>query len=425
MTQEPFLREGLKVEEARQEVLKEIKKVLDNSTIPYESISLENSLEKISSKDIFVKQNIPGFRASVMDGYAVSHCAKPHKGQHWKVVGESSAGKPYTNNLYEGEAISISTGSLVPDECSWVIPIEQIKIEMIKDSSFVRIHLIDDLSTSTWIRPVNDQLSEGDIVLAKGQKITPSIIGLLASCGISYISVFKSFKIGLLISGDELISPGKEKSTGLIWESNSFLIKSVIKNLGYDINEISIKADEKLKLKDSLIKLAKNNQIVISIGGISVGKKDYIKNIINEIGSIKFWKLFLKPGRPFAFGFIGKDVPFFGLPGNPVSAVVICLQILWPVLQVFSGVKNIETPYRFKIRINSDLKRRKGRPELIRSKLKVDQEGELYADIPSTQSSSQITSLIDSDLLIEIPPDRDFLKEGTYLWAQLFRKQIL
>tara|TARA_B100000965_G_scaffold115231_1_gene95045 strand:- start:142 stop:801 length:660 start_codon:yes stop_codon:yes gene_type:complete len=214
MTQEPFLREGLKVEEARQEVLKEIKKVLDNSTIPYESISLENSLEKISSKDIFVKQNIPGFRASVMDGYAVSHCAKPHKGQHWKVVGESSAGKPYTNNLYEGEAISISTGSLVPDECSWVIPIEQIKIEMIKDSSFVRIHLIDDLSTSTWIRPVNDQLSEGDIVLAKGQKITPSIIGLLASCGISYISVFKSFKIGLLISGDELISPGKEKSTG-------------------------------------------------------------------------------------------------------------------------------------------------------------------------------------------------------------------
>ena len=425
MTQEPFLREGLKVEEARQEVLKEIKKVLDNSTIPYESISLENSLEKISSKDIFVKQNIPGFRASVMDGYAVSHCAKPHKGQHWKVVGESSAGKPYTNNLYEGEAISISTGSLVPDECSWVIPIEQIKIEMIKDSSFVRIHLIDDLSTSTWIRPANDQLSEGDIVLAKGQKITPSIIGLLASCGISYISVFKSFKIGLLISGDELIRPGKEKSTGLIWESNSFLIKSVIKNLGYDINEISIKADEKLKLKDSLIKLAKNNQIVISIGGISVGKKDYIKNIINEIGSIKFWKLFLKPGRPFAFGFIGKDVPFFGLPGNPVSAVVICLQILWPVLQVFSGVKNIETPYRFKIRINSDLKRRKGRPELIRSKLKVDQEGELYADIPPTQSSSQITSLIDSDLLIEIPPDRDFLKEGTYLWAQLFRKQIL
>ena len=425
MTKEPFLREGLKVEEARQEVLKEIKKVLDNSTIPYESISLENSLEKISSKDIFVKQNIPGFRASVMDGYAVSHCVKPHKGQHWKVVGESSAGKPYTNNLYEGEAISISTGSLVPDECSWVIPIEQIKIEMIKDSSFERIHLIDDLSTSTWIRPVNDQLSEGDILLAKGQKITPSIIGLLASCGISYISVFKSFKIGLLISGDELISPGKEKSTGLIWESNSFLIKSVIKNLGYDINEISIKADEKLKLKDSLIKLAKNNQIVISIGGISVGKKDYIKNIINEIGSIKFWKLFLKPGRPFAFGFIGKDVPFFGLPGNPVSAVVICLQILWPVLQVFSGVKNIETPYRFKIRINSDLKRRKGRPELIRSKLKVDQEGELYADIPPTQSSSQITSLIDSDLLIEIPPDRDFLKEGTYLWAQLFRKQIL
>jgi len=237
--------------------------------------------------------------------------------------------------------------------------------------------------------------------------------------------VFKSFKIGLLISGDELIKPGIDKSTGLIWESNSFLIKSIIKNLGYDINELSIQADDKFKLKNSLIELAKNNQIVISIGGISVGKKDYIKNIINEIGEIKFWKLFLKPGRPFAFGFIGQDIPFFGLPGNPVSAVVICLQILWPVFQVFSGVKNIETPFRFKIRINSDLKRRKGRPELIRSKLKVDQQGELCADIPPAQSSSQISSLIDSDLLIEIPPDKDLLKKGTYLWAQLFRKTIL
>lgn len=425
MTQEPFLREGLKVEEARKEVLKEIKNVLDNFTIPFVSIPLEDSLEKISSTDIFVKQNIPGFRASIMDGYAVSHSAKPQKGQYWKVVGDSSAGKPYTKNLSEGEAIAISTGSLVPDECSWVIPLEQIKTEMIKDSSFEKIHLIDDLTNSTWIRPVNDQLSEGDIVLAKGQKITPSIIGLLASCGISYISVFKSFKIGLLISGDELIKPGIDKSTGLIWESNSFLIKSIIKNLGYDINEISIQADDKFKLKNSLIELAKNNQIVISIGGISVGKKDYIKNIINEIGEIKFWKLFLKPGRPFAFGFIGQDIPFFGLPGNPVSAVVICLQILWPVFQVFSGVKNIETPFRFKIRINSDLKRRKGRPELIRSKLKVDQQGELYADIPPAQSSSQISSLIDSDLLIEIPPDKDLLKKGTYLWAQLFRKTIL
>ena len=101
------------------------------------------------------------------------------------------------------------------------------------------------------------------------------------------------------------------------------------------------------------------------------------------------------------------------------------MQILWPVFQVFSGVKNIETPFRFKIRINSDLKRRKGRPELIRSKLKVDQQGELYADIPPAQSSSQISSLIDSDLLIEIPPDKDLLKKGTYLWAQLFRKTIL
>ena len=165
--------------------------------------------------------------------------------------------------------------------------------------------------------------------------------------------------------------------------------------------------------------------MVISVGGISVGKKDFLKDIINEIGEIKFWKLFLKPGKPFAFGLINKKIPYFGLPGNPVSAAITFIQLVWPALQKLEGITNIEFPLRIKVKLNSDLKRRKGRPELLRGKLIVNEEGELIADISEEQSSSKISSISNSDLLIEIPSEIDFCPKGNLLWAQLLKNNFL
>ena len=232
-------------------------------------------------------------------------------------------------------------------------------------------------------------------------------------------------KLGLLITGDELIKVGSSKKKGEIWESNSFLIKSIAKNLGYEINETFIQKDNYQDIKNTILKISNFNNVVISIGGISVGKKDFLKDIINEVGEIKFWKLFLKPGKPFAFGLIKKEIPYFGLPGNPVSAATTFIQLVWPALQKIEGINDIEFPLRFKVKINSDIKRKKGRPELIRGKLFADEKGELLAEIANDQSSSKISSISNSDLFIEIPSEIEFCKKGSYQWAQLLKINYL
>ena len=375
--------QGLYLNDAIKKILEEIDSLIVNNEILHkEEINLDEALGKVSMEEILSEEDIPGYRSSVMDGYALGESTT--KGNKWKIVGESFPGKPF-NELLKKETSS----------------------------------------NNSWIREKNDQVFKGEILIKKGVKITPGILSKLASCGIKTIKVSKISKLGLLITGDELIKSGTARKKGEIWESNSILIKSIAKNLGFEINEIHIEKDNYQNIKNSLRNISEFNDVVISVGGISVGKKDFLKDIINEIGEIKFWKLFLKPGKPFAFGLINKKIPYFGLPGNPVSAAITFIQLVWPALQKLEGITNIEFPLRIKVKLNSDLKRRKGRPELLRGKLIVNEEGELIADISEEQSSSKISSISNSDLLIEIPSEIDFCQKGNLLWAQLLKNNFL
>ena len=414
--------QGLYLNDAIKKILEEIDTlIVKNNILHNEEINLDEALGKVSMEEILSEEDIPGYRSSVMDGYALGESTT--KGNKWKIVGESFPGKPFNDLLKKGEAVTISTGSFVPDNCFSVIPQEQVSLELLNGNEYIVIK--EKSSNNSWIREKNDQVFKGEILIKKGVKITPGILSKLASCGIKTIKVSKTSKLGILITGDELIKSGTARKKGEIWESNSILIKSIAKNLGFEINEIHIEKDNYQNIKNSLRNISEFNDVVISVGGISVGKKDFLKDIINEIGEIKFWKLFLKPGKPFAFGLINKKIPYFGLPGNPVSAAITFIQLVWPALQKLEGITNIEFPLRIKVKLNSDLKRRKGRPELLRGKLIVNEEGELIADISEEQSSSKISSISNSDLLIEIPSEIDFCQKGDLLWAQLLKNNFL
>ena len=347
--------------------------LIKNKILKTVEINLEDAAGKVSAEEISSKENIPGFRSSVMDGYAIGEISIPQKGDKWKIVGESFPGNPFKKILEKGEAITLSTGSMIPNNCFCVIPQEQVSVELINKNKY--IFLKDKASNNSWIREEDDQVSKGEKIVKKGERITSGIMSKLASCGFTHIKVNEMAKLGLLITGDELIKVGSSKKKGEIWESNSFLIKSIAKNLGYEINVTFIQKDNYEDIKNTILKISNFNNVVISIGGISVGKKDFLKDIINEVGEIKFWKLFLKPGKPFAFGLIKKEIPYFGLPGNPVSAATTFIQLVWPALQKIEGINDIEFPLRFKVKINSDIKRKKGRPELIRGKLFADEKG--------------------------------------------------
>jgi molybdopterin molybdotransferase len=175
-------------------------------------------------------------------------------------------------------------------------------------------------------------------------------------------------------------------------------------------------------LRQSLLELAQSCDVVVSTGGVSVGDKDWIRPLVAELGSVSFWKLHLKPGRPFAWGQLA-DKPFFGLPGNPVAAAITALQLLWPALQLLEGGQ-VQLLPRLRVRLEAPLRRAGGRPELARAALVVGPQGELLARVSGSQASSRIGSLQGADLLLEIPAELDSLEAGQELWAQLLRLPI-
>ena len=409
---EPFAAEGLPLDEARSRILTALGPCLDQEVVP-----LVKGLGRVSAEPVVSQAAVPGFRASIMDGYAIAGDAMPAIGESWQVVGVSSAGEPFAGSLGAGEAIRIMTGAMVPDGSGRVLPQELINSQGAGD-----IHLQRDCGANPWIRQPTEEAAPGQVLLAVGQRLGPADLGRLASCGVESLAVTPQPRIGLLISGDELLPAGAERAAGQIWESNSALLEALLQRLGYAVSAKRVVGDQPEPLRLALLELAQSCDVVVSTGGVSAGDSDWIRGLVAELGEVCFWKLFLKPGRPFAWGQVG-GTPFFGLPGNPVAAAITALQLLWPALQHLEGAEPQLLP-RLRVALENDLKRGAGRPELARAELVVAPEGQLLARVSGSQASSRIGSLQGADLLLEIPAAMGFVEAGTELWAQLLRLPI-
>ncbi len=422
---EPFPGEGRSLNAAREEViqaLQQLKCRTGQNTI--ESVGLKDALGRVSAATVVATDPIPGFRASIMDGYALGQADQPQLGDHWRLVGCSGAGRPFTEHLATGEAIRIMTGAAIPAGSAWVIPQELTQVSDVCQQSEAVLTLVKQASSNPWIRPADEEVKAGDVVVESGLRLTPARLGLAASCGFAELAVTRKPRIGLLISGDELIPPGAPRPAGAIWESNGTLLELLLSRLGYELSDRRVVGDRPQELRSALLELALACDVVVSTGGVSVGDSDWIRSLIAELGDVKFWKLFLKPGRPFAFGSIGDQVPFFGLPGNPVAAAITALQLLWPALQQLEGIREPESPPRLRVQLANALKRQPGRPELARARLVITEQGAAQARIEGSQASSRLGSLLDADLLLEIPADAGDLPPGSHLWAQLLRLPI-
>ena len=230
-------------------------------------------------------------------------------------------------------------------------------------------------------------------------------------------------RIGLLISGDELVASGTPRGPGQIWESNGTLLEALLERLGHEVSERRVVGDQPAALRAALTELAARNDVVVSTGGVSAGDSDWIRPLLEELGSVSFWKLFLKPGRPFAFGTLG---------GSPFSA---CRAIRWrrPSRRCScsgrpcrpSKAQNLSPCPDCGCGWKNRLNRGSGRPELARARLAVASDGSLLALVEGSQASSRIGSLQGADLLLEIPAEAGSLAAGTELWAQLLRLPIL
>jgi molybdopterin molybdotransferase len=408
---EPFPPEGLPLEEARQQVLAALTPLAGRERLP-----LAACLGRVSAEACRALEAVPGFRASIMDGYAIADGAPPAAGTAWRLVGRSAPGAPFTGALAAGEAVRILTGAPLPEGAARVLPQELVRLE----GEVLR--LVGEAGANPWIRAADEEAAPGQELLAAGVRLGPADLGRLASCGVADLAVRPRPRIGLLVSGDELVAAGEPRGPGAIWESNGTLLAALLARLGYGLAERLVVPDQPDALAAALEQLAAGCDVVVSTGGVSAGDADWIRPLLAELGQVNFWKLFLKPGRPFAFGQLtGK--PFFGLPGNPVAAAITALQLLWPALQVLEGAP-VQLLPRLKVRLAAPLQRGPGRPELARARLQVGADGALLAVVDGSQASSRIGSLQGADLLLEIPADLGALAAGTELWAQLLRLPV-
>ena len=413
---EPFGREGLPLEQARAQILERLAPLGRRETLP-----LAAALGRSLAEPVLAPAAVPGFRASIMDGYAIAGGAEPPApGSRWQLVGRSAAGAPHGAVLTAGQAVRILTGAVVPDGCERVLP--QELVQRVDDPAGEAIALVRPCGPNPWIRRPDEEAAPGQALAMAGQLLGPADLGRLASCGVERLTLWARPRIALLISGDELLPPGSRRGAGQIWESNSALLTALLERLGYGVSQTRVVADRPEPLRQALAELAATSDVVVSTGGVSAGDTDWIRTLVAELGEVRFWKLFLKPGRPFAWGQVA-GTPFFGLPGNPVAAAITALQLLWPALQRLEGAEPQLLP-RLKVRLAAPLQRGAGRPELARARLQVGAEGELLALVEGSQASSRIGSLQGADLLLEIPAELGALEAGMVLWAQLLRLAV-
>lgn len=376
-------------------------KLVKNNITPNEKtilIELNNSLGYVLALDVFSPINMPPFRQSAMDGYALNL----HNKSNYKIIDEIKAGDEHQPILNKGEAVRIYTGSAVPKTANTVIMQEKVTVKGI------HLSINNTVSKNKNIRPLGEQVKEGALALKKGTKLTSAAIGFLLALGIYEVSVYDKPKIGIVTTGNELVEAGQKLTYGKIYESNSGMLQNGLKALGFSkVTVNKIKDDYQTTLK-SLEKIISKNDMVLISGGISVGDYDFVGKALLEIGTKQiFYKVKQKPGKPLFFGKLNSK-PVFALPGNPASALSNFYIYVHPALERLSGNINFSINKGIAI-LDSDFIKKGDRVQFLKAH---HENGKVT--ILEGQSSAMLHTFATANVLVYKPCNiNDYVKGDT------------
>ncbi len=378
-----------------------------------EQVALRDALGRVLVDAVYSPIHIPQDRNAAMDGYAFISSDRID-GQPFvlKMVGVSWAGRPFQGYLQSGQCVRIFTGAVVPEQADSVVMQEMVTVE---ESA---IHFPADSRILQNVRGIGEDVKKGCCLIPEHKQLTAVDMGLLASAGIAQLIVKRKIKIAYFSTGDELIAIGRTLESGQIYDSNRTLLGGLLAEPNYSVIDMGVIADNKQLLQESFIKAAKNADVIITTGGASVGDADYIKEILDNCGTVNFWKIAIKPGKPLAFGKIN-DCYFFGLPGNPVAVVVTFQQIVAPALRQLSGMQ-YGKPLRFRATCTSSLKKAPGRQEFQRGILSQDEDGEFFVASAGQQGSNILSSMSQSNCYIILPKESGGLNAGDRVVVEPF-----
>lgn len=386
---------------------------------PMEEIEINESLNRILAIEIVSEMDIPPFDRSAMDGYAIkaqdSFKASPRNPKMIRLVGTIEIGESSTFKLNKDEGIRISTGAPIPEGADAVVKIEDTEIK----NDIINIY--SSLPPGKNISKRGEDINKGTHVLSKGTELKAEHIALLTSLGFNKIKVRTKPRISIFSSGDELLEPGTPLQPGKIYNSNTPMISTLVEMYGGIVIRGETIKDNKIAIKNKLFEAAGDSQIIIFTGGTSVGTKDYLPEIINETGIILTHGIAQRPGAPVLIGLLN-DTLIFCLPGTPVAAYVSFLKISGLALRKMLGCSVLDPRSETIAEISRDVPvSGLGYLHYLRVIIEKSEE-KLTATPVKLKGSGVISSLTESDGIVEIPPNREGLKKGELVIVKLFPK---
>lgn len=370
----------------------------------WERLPLKAALGRVLFQDVPAVMDLPPFANSAMDGYALRAADVADDVARLTVIGTSWAGQPYDSSVAAGQCVRIFTGAMLPEGADAVVMQEDVAV----DGASIRIP--GPLKSGQHVRRVGEELRVGATALAAGKRLGPADVALLASLGQCDVMVQVKPRVAFFSTGDELRGIGSRLASGQIYDSNRYALDGLLRDAGAEVLDLGVVVDDPVALKTALVQAAAMADVVLTTGGVSVGKADFITGVLAEIGQIRLWKMAIKPGKPMAFGRIGQAW-FFGLPGNPVSVQVGFRLAVRPALTKLEGATP-KPPLRYAARSRQPLKKTAGRVEFQRGLLERDNDGQWWVSAFAAQGSHLLTGMSRADCLIVLPVDCQGVAEG-------------
>jgi len=393
--------------------LADMERLIGERVVPIaatERVPLRGARGRVVAVDVKAPGDLPPFDNSAVDGYAVRHADLREDGDaQLAIAGRLTAGARADIALKPGQAIRIFTGAAMPAGADTVFMQEDVTV----DGDHVIVP--KGLKFGSNRRLAGEDVSAGQVVLPAGTVLEPQHIALAAALGITDVEVRRRLKVAIFSTGDEVVEPGSPRAGAAIYDANRYLLSELLERLGAVVTDLGILADDPATLARALQAAAAGHDLVVTSGGVSTGEADHVRSAVERIGSLVFWRVAIKPGRPVAMGVIrgaaGQNAAFVGLPGNPVAVFVTFVRVGKPLLRRLSGARP-QSLVPLPVRAAFAYKKKKDRREYVRVALRQGSDGEIEAVKHPQDGAGILTSLTETDGLLEFPEEVTAIEPG-------------